>query len=66
MNLFCKFLKTPLKPSSDNIFLVKIEEDTKFTINNQGVTILGEQTSTPTAVEGGIYYSSSAFFVGVE
>ena len=54
------------QPSSDNIFLVKIEEDTKFTINNQGVTILGEQTSTPTAVEGGIYYSSSAFFVGVE
>jgi len=53
-------------PSPDNIFLVKIEDDTKFTINNQGVTILGEQTSTPTAVEGGIYYSSSAFFVGVE
>ena len=54
------------QPSSDNIFLVKIEDDTKFTINNQGVTILGEQTSTPIAVEGGIYYSSSAFFVGVE
>jgi len=54
------------QPSPDNIFLVKIEDDTKFTINNQGVTILGEQTSTPTAVEGGIYYSSSAFFVGVE
>ena len=53
-------------PSPDNIFLVKIEDDTKFTINNQGVTILGEQTSTPTAVAGGIYYSSSAFFVGVE
>lgn len=53
------------EPSPDNIFLVKIEDDTKFTINNQGVTILGEQTSTPTAVEGGIYYSSSAFFVGV-
>jgi len=55
-----------LQPTSSNIFLVKIEDDTKFTINNQGVTILGEQTSTPTAVEGGIYYSSSAFFVGVE
>jgi hypothetical protein len=53
-------------PSSDNIFLIKIEDDTKFTINNQGVTILGEQTSTPTAVAGGIYYSSSAFFVGME
>ena len=53
-------------PSPDNIFLIKIEDDTKFTINNQGVTILGEQTSTPTAVEGGIYYSSSAFFVGVK
>jgi hypothetical protein len=54
------------QPTSSNIFLVKIEDDTKFTINNQGVTILGEQTSTPTAVKGGIYYSSSAFFVGVE
>jgi len=54
------------QPSTDNIFIVQIEDDTKFTINNQGVTILGEQTSTPTAVEGGIYYSSSAFFVGVE
>lgn len=57
---------TPFQPSVDNIFLVKIEDDTKFTINNQGVTILGEQTSTPTAVAGGIYYSSSAFFVGME
>lgn len=57
---------TLAQPTSSNIFLVKIEDDTKFTINNQGVTILGEQTSTPTAVEGGIYYSSSAFFVGVE
>jgi len=55
-----------LQPSPDNIFLIKIEDDTKFTINNQGVTILGEQTTTPTAVEGGIYYSSSAFFVGIE
>lgn len=54
------------QPTSSNIFLVKIEDDTKFTINNQGVTILGEQTSTPTAVAGGIYYSSSNFFVGIE
>lgn len=57
---------TSLTLKADNIFLVKIEDDTKFTINNQGVTILGEQTSTPTAVAGGIYYSSSAFFVGME
>lgn len=54
------------QPSVDNIFIVQIEDDTKFTINNQGVIILGEQTSTPTAVAGGIYYSSSAFFVGME
>ena len=30
------------------------------------VIILGESTSVPTAVKGGMYYSSSAWFLGYE
>jgi len=40
--------------------------DKKLSVNSEGVTVLGEMTSTPTAVEGGIYYSSSQFYFGVE
>lgn len=33
-------------------------------VNNQGVLILGNYTTTPTAVEGGFMYSGSNFFLG--
>tara|TARA_R110001592_G_scaffold1578_13_gene9330 strand:+ start:131 stop:475 length:345 start_codon:yes stop_codon:yes gene_type:complete len=36
----------------------------KFKINSQGVTVLGSAGSTPTAVEGGIYYKLGVFYVG--
>ena len=57
---------TQSSPSTDNIFLIQIEDTTKFTINNQGIMVLSEPLTTPTAVAGGIYYSSSIFFMGVE
>lgn len=40
--------------------------DKKFSVNSEGVAVLAEMTSTPTAVEGGMYYSSSQFFFGLE
>ncbi len=40
--------------------------DKKFSVNSEGVTVLAEMTSTPTAVKGGIYYSASQFFFGLE
>tara|TARA_B110000503_G_scaffold74043_1_gene114355 strand:+ start:135 stop:581 length:447 start_codon:yes stop_codon:yes gene_type:complete len=57
---------TQSSPSTDNIFLIQIEDTTKFTINNQGIMVLSEPPTTPTAVAGGIYYSSSIFFMGTE
>ncbi len=36
----------------------------KFKINSEGITVLGEPITEPTAVEGGIYYSSSHFYFG--
>jgi hypothetical protein len=40
--------------------------DKKFSINSEGVAVLAEMTTAPTAVEGGMFYSSSQFFFGVE
>lgn len=40
--------------------------NTKFAINNEGVAVLAALDTTPTAVTGGIYYSASQFFFGLE
>ena len=51
----------------NELFIVKAHnsEDTKFVINLQGVTILGQFDTTPTPVEGGMFYSSSGdFYLG--
>ena len=40
--------------------------DKKFSVNSEGVIVLEEQITEPTAVEGGIYYSHSQFYFGVE
>ena len=40
--------------------------DKKFSVNSEGVIVLEEQATEPTAVEGGIYYSHSQFYFGVE
>jgi hypothetical protein len=50
-------------------FLVKLNDGNgdvnKFQVNNEGVTVLGKLDTTPTAVSGGIFYSSSnEFYLG--
>ena len=50
-----------------DLFIVKAQssEETKFVINLQGVTILGQFQTTPTAVSGGMFYSASGdFYLG--
>ena len=52
--------------TASDIFLVKSGSIEVAKVNNDGVFVLGEMAETPTAVEGGMYYSASAFYVGVE
>ena len=46
----------------DEIFKVSVAGEEKVKINSEGVTQLISQSSTPTAIEGGIYYSSDDNF----
>lgn len=46
----------------DDIFSVSSGGEEKVKINSQGVTQFISQSSAPTAVEGGIYYSSDDDF----
>ena len=53
--------------SVDNLLLIKnTDTNTGIKINNEGTFQLLEFSTLPVAVEGGIAYSSSGFFVGVE
>lgn len=52
--------------TSSDIFLIKSGSTSIAKVDTAGNFILVERTSTPTAVEGGIMYSSSAFYVGTE
>jgi|TARA_R110002020_G_scaffold314978_1_gene530113 hypothetical protein len=36
----------------------------KLKVNSEGIVVLGAPDSAPTAVEGGIYYSQSIFYLG--
>ena len=51
--------------SSDLFTLVNNSNEISVQIDDK-VIILGESTSVPTAVKGGMYYSSSAWFLGYE
>lgn len=51
--------------SNTDIFIIKSSSLETFKVNNEGIIVLGNLSYTPTAVEGGIYYSSDNFFVGV-
>ena len=48
--------------SNTDIFMIKSSSLETFKINNEGIIVLGNLSYTPTAVEGGIYYSSDNFF----
>tara|TARA_R100000951_G_C2624791_1_gene175648 strand:+ start:772 stop:1299 length:528 start_codon:yes stop_codon:yes gene_type:complete len=51
-------------------FIIKLEngngQDEKLKVNNEGTLILGNMSSPPTAVTGGLYYSNGTFFAGIE
>ena len=51
---------------SDNLFLVRTTSDeSKFVVNLEGVTVLGSFDTTPTPVDGGMFFSSSGdFYLG--
>lgn len=57
-----------LKLSFDGIsdyFSVSVGGEEKFKINEEGVAVFTPQADTPTAVTGGLFYSSSdAYFLG--
>jgi hypothetical protein len=46
----------------EDIFSISVAGEEKVKINSEGVTQLISQSSTPTAVQGGIYYSSDDNF----
>jgi len=53
--------------TAQDLFIVRAydSEDTKFVINLQGVTILGQFHDTPTPKAGGMFYSASGdFYLG--
>ncbi len=39
-------------------------DDIKFSVNAEGVTVLGQPATTPTPVEGGFYYLNGVFYLG--
>jgi hypothetical protein len=53
--------------SVSNIFLIQDATGSAFTINNQGVTVIKTFTgSTPTPIQGGIYFNSYDMYIGIE
>ena len=52
--------------TASDIFLIKSGSIEVAKVNNDGVFVLGEMETEPTAVAGGMFYSSSAFYVGIE
>jgi hypothetical protein len=51
---------------SGELLLIKNGSNNGIKVNSEGVLQFLSQSSTPTAVGGGIYYSGSDFFVGVD
>jgi hypothetical protein len=48
-----------------NDYIFKKSTDTQFKINSDGVVVLRELGSVPTAVEGGMYFDGTHFYVGI-
>jgi len=55
--------------TENDIFIIKLEngngQDEKIKVNNEGILILGNLNTVPTAVTGGLYYSNGSFYVGM-
>ena len=43
----------------EDVFNIKVDGEEKIKVNNQGILQFTSQSVTPTAVEGGLFYSSS-------
>ena len=52
--------------STDNIFLIKSGSVDLLRVSSSGAIVFGDLQHTPPPVAGGFFYSSSAFYVGVE
>jgi hypothetical protein len=51
----------------DDIFSISVAGEEKLKVNNEGVLELTSQLSIPTAVAGGIFYSSSnEYYLGFQ
>jgi hypothetical protein len=51
---------------SSDLLLIKNGSNNGIKVNSQGVLQFLSQSSVPTAIGGGIYYSGSAFYVGID
>jgi hypothetical protein len=57
--------KLNLNPSNNDSVTVSVAGEEKIRVNTEGTLQLAPQEQTPTAVSGGIFYSSSdAFYLG--
>lgn len=52
--------------SDDNIFLIKSGSVDLLRMSSSGALVFGELSHTPPPVPGGMFYSSSNFYVGIE
>jgi len=52
--------------STDNIFLIRSGSIDLLRVSSSGAIVFGDLQHTPPPVAGGFFYSSSAFYVGVE
>ncbi len=55
-----------LTGSVDNIFLIKSGSIDLLRMSSSGALVFGDLNHTPPPIEGGMFYSASAFYVGTE
>lgn len=55
-----------INTSGSSPFLIKIDNEPKLEVNNEGTLVLGNMITPPTAITGGLYYSNGSFFMGIE
>jgi hypothetical protein len=49
----------------NDIFIINSGSNTPLIVNQEGLMVFDEFLYTPTAVEGGVLYSGSEFFIGL-
>ena len=50
---------------TNNILIITSESNVPVTINSQGLIVLDEFSYTPDPISGGILYSGSNFYLGI-